>query len=423
MSWLRRIVYSAVWFIRITSLRLLSISSYRYFSRYRYLKNFVFAFWYWVRIPKQKYSKLAMWNQVQYQMYWRNPKMFIDLFNKMLKVSITYKCNVECRYCFAKGLINEFPIDMSINNFYRLITWGKEKGYDNISFVGGESTIHPQFTEMLEICYRNRMFIQINTNNLFSHRIIPKLNRHWIFSIIINYMLGDLNNEQKALFRDNLKQMQGRKIPFGFSYILNYEKEDWLELSQDLKRYNPCYLWACLPVPGVSRQSSFAEILNNIRPLLEKIFQLQDTCIKLNVPFNIFRPLPSCVFSQKEWQKIRKIFPFFAFMRCLLGYKGNYASMVLINPDLSIFPCSSVFIKGPNILSFKDRRQISDFYKDKIKELVSEPLIESCRDCEKHKRFMLSLEDIKSKYSFDEDICQGGCLNFREKAHSFCKID
>jgi hypothetical protein len=47
--------------------------------------------------------------------------------------------------------------------------------------------------------------------------------------------------------------------------------------------------------------------------------------------------------------------------------------------------------------------------------------MESCRNCNAHRRFITSLEKgMESKLSFDEGICQGGCLAFKEEVQIPC---
>lgn len=353
----------------------------------------------------------------------RNPASVLARRTKTLSVCITYRCNLICKYCYAKGLTNEMPMDMNIDDFNRLVIWAKANGFSIIRLLGGEVTTHPQFTEILKICYRNRMFVNLFTNNLFSPQIIPKLESFWLAGIFINYILGNLkgDTEKVRLFRRNLQQLRMRRIPFGFGYILSPQNENWLEMLKDVEVYKPRYIGISLSIPGFSKQISISEIFSEINSIPSKIFKMQENCTKLDTPFFIYRPLLLCMFSQEQWQRLRSTFPFVVFSRCPIGYRDNYATALMVNPDLSVFPCPSVFIKGPNIFSFKDRDTISQFYKEKLKPLLSKPLMDSCKNCDAHREFVSSLEEgSKSKSSFDEGMCQGGCLDFKEEVQMPC---
>lgn len=357
----------------------------------------------------------------------RNPISILNQRDKTLRVCITYRCNLRCKYCYASGLTNEMPMDMNLNNFNRLVIWAKNSGFLEIRFLGGEPTIHPQFIEMLEICYRKRMFVSIATNNLFLSQIISKLERFWLRDIPINYILGTLkdDSEKKALFKRNLEQLNRRKIPFGFIYILGSQlDENWIEIFEDAEIYRPRYISLTLSIPGLVRETSISEILSKINSITNRIYKMQEICIKLGIPLIVYRPLLLCMFSQEEWQKLRNAYRFVIFSRCPVGYRDNYARMLVVNPDLSIFPCVSVFIKGPNIFSFKDRNSISEFYKKKLKSLLSRPSMELCKDCNAHRKFVSSLgENKRLDSSFDDGLCQGGCLSFKEEAQSLCHME
>jgi hypothetical protein len=313
---------------------------------------------------------------------------------------------------------------MKLEAFSRLIIWAKNKGWRSITFLGGEPTIHPQFIEMLEDCYRNRMFVTIFTNCLFSFEIIPKIDTFWLQNIHIHYIPRFLNTEQMELFKENLKQLKARGLPFHFSYIIDHHEEGWIEILKDLQAYRPMYIKVSLVLPGFSQQTTASEAQDNIKCLAEKIFKMQEICMKLGIAFFVYRPIPLCMFSQEEWQRLRELFSFTAFNRCPVGYKGDYGIMTVVNPDLSIFPCPAVFIKGPNILTFRSREQISLFYRESLKRMLSLPRMESCKECSAHKKFIATLEgEVKPKTSSGEGICQGGCLNFKEQAQSLCHVE
>ncbi|MBM3254327.1 MAG: radical SAM protein, partial [Candidatus Omnitrophica bacterium] len=356
----------------------------------------------------------------------RSPEATILFFRRTLMVSITYRCNLSCRYCYVKGIKNDIPTDMSLRDFLSLAVWAKDKSWNRIRFLGGEPTIHPDFAEMLDICYKNKIYVSISTNNTFSPQIGAKFNKSWMSGVLINYVLSSLDHKQKTIFRNNLEQLNAQGIPFEFSYIISHLDDNWLEIFKDAKLYRPMRIRVSVVIPGLSKQTSVSELINNFHLISYKIFEFQENCIKLNIPFYIYRPLMPCMFSRDEWQRLKGDFPFICFTRCPLGAMGDYSATVVINPDLSIFPCIAVFLKGPNIFTFKDRKGISGFYKEKIKQMLSEPLMELCKNCERHRKFTYNLakgvnSDLNS--CFDESLCQSGCLNFKEDAQSLCHME
>ena len=387
------------------------------------LKVLILSFFDFLKVPKQEWTRKLIWKQILFQRVFRGPEPLARAFTKTLRVCGTYRCNLTCQYCYVRGLEKKFPEDMTIDNFLKLVLWAKNRGWEAIRFLGGEPTIHPYFSEMLDICYKNKMYIQMATNNTFSSQITSKLDRMWVDCISVNYIFDILNNDQKVIFENNLKHFSIKRIPFEFSYVIGYQDNNQLENFLHAERYRPRSIRASIAIPGLSKQTSISEVKNNFRAISSKIFEFQKKCIKLGIPFYIYRPIVPCLFSGEEWQRLKGFFPFMCFTKCPLGLRGDYSSTIVVNPDLSMFPCVAVFNKGPNILSFKDRREISFFYKEKVKLMLKEPLFDLCKNCEQHENFLGSLEkgvksDLKSCSS--KKICQGGCLSFRKNAQSLC---
>lgn len=379
-----------------------------------------------VKVPEGKCKPGQVWTQIFFLKYFRSPKVITAFFRKTLRICITYRCNLSCNYCYVKGIENIIFQDMTTSDFLNLVIWAKDKGWTSIRFLGGEPTIHPQFTEMLEICYRNKVYISMSTNNIFSSRIILKLNKSWINFISVSYNLNVLNGDQRSIFRDNLKQLHARKVPFELSYVIGYNDDGELKIFDDARLYRPICIRVSIAIPGLSKQTTIPEPTSNFQLIAYKIFEFQKNCMRLNIPFYIYRPLMPCMFSVEEWQRLKGTFPFVCFTRCPLGAMGDYSATVVVNPDLSIFPCIAVFLKGPNILTFKDRREISNFYKEKIKSILSQSLMESCKSCGKRREFLYDIQkgiDSELNSCYSEMLCQGGCLSFKKETQTLCQLE
>ena len=310
----------------------------------------------------------------------RNPDSIMKSRDRTLRVCITYKCNLTCKSCYAKGLINEIPEDMNLNDFKRLVLWAKKNNFFTIRMLGGEPTIHPQFVEMLETCYQNLMFVSFSTNNLFLPHILAKLERFWMHIITVNYTVYTVENfkddkRKTSLFKKNLEELNKRRIPFAFSYILGKQDGNVQELLKDIENYRPNYIAITLEIPASSGQIHITEIINRSNSIYAKISLIQETAIKLNIPFFVYRPLLLCMFAKEQWEKLRNIIPFTVFSRCPIGYRDNYIRALTVNPDLTIFPCPSLFIRGPKIFSFKDRDTLNRFYKDRLKRAPVENVV------------------------------------------------
>lgn len=327
---------------------------------------------------------------------------------------------MSCDYCYIRGVQKNMPQDMSLEDFTYLVSWAKNKGWSGIRFLGGEPTIHPQFSKMLDICYRNKMWVTFSTNNLFSKEILPKLNSLWLREVSVNCLGRIYDSKNIMIFENNLQELKKRGIFFGLAYVIGLEDENWKQMIQIAKAYRPNYVRISLAISGFSKELSVSSVWDNSKSLFQRTYQIIKALTNEGIPCFVYRPLLKCMLSE-EWQSLKYLSPFLFFTRCALGYRNDYDIMPTVNPDLSIFPCPPVFVKGPNIFSFKDRGDISDFYREALKGMLCSPLMDACQTCDAYKKFILTLENPTNITKFfSDDICQGGCLNFRYAMQSVC---
>jgi pyruvate-formate lyase-activating enzyme len=354
----------------------------------------------------------------------RGPKVLLPLFRHSLRVCLTYRCNLACKACYARGLQEEVGrTDMSVEDYDKLSDYFLARNWRRVRFLGGEPTIHSRFGDILDICYRKGIEISMPTNNLFAPEVARKLNPRYVRDLAINYSayLGG-TAEQKRRFRENLDYVRDHGIPFSFSYILKADGiDEGLEsLYEDLEKYIPMYIRVSLELPAFSDEKFKFGLAEAGKTVFDRVHAMQLRCAKLYVPFYIYRPMPLCLFSGEQERKLGYYSKFTFFTRCPLSYAAGqgYGMLVTVNPDLTVFPCASVFIKGPSILEFENRRAIHDYYAEKLKPLLAAPLNKAaCGGCEHHEKFLATVVDRSNPLApalfNDRDICQGGCVSLR----------
>ena len=352
----------------------------------------------------------------------RSPKMLLGLFLNSLRVCVTYRCNLSCEACYAKGLLQAVgKADMSLEDFDRLTDHALELGWWKFRFLGGEPTIHPKFPEMLDICYRKRIDVSMPTNNLFPEAVGLKFDPRRVRDLAINYSayVGG-TPEQKRTFRANLDLLRARGVPFSFSYILKADGRDkgLEDLYRDLEEYRPLYIRVSLELPAFYDESFKFKLEEAGKTIFSRVHEMLVHCAKLYVPFYIYRPMPICLFTGEQERRLAYYSRYVYYSRCPLTFPGRhgYGMLVTVNPDLSTFPCASVFVRGPSIMEIKDRLEIHEFYADKLKPLFTKPLAEACAGCGHHARFMTAVNrrNLLAPSQFnDREMCQGGCISLR----------
>ncbi|MFH1415381.1 MAG: radical SAM protein [Elusimicrobiota bacterium] len=369
-------------------------------------------------LPKQKWSKRKIFREHLFLSCMRNYDYLRVSLRGSLRICTTYRCNASCENCYARGLAEGKSEDMSVEDFLRTVTWAKKNSFHTIRFLGGEPTIHPEIVKMLDICYKNKMFVSFATNNLFSEDVLDKMDSFWNTGVSINYNCREtLSEEKMRLFDSNIKKLKDRRIPFCFTYTFSDREEDWTKFFSDIKQYRPGFVRTSLVLPDFDSKETGFGLLEYKKLLYNKLYRLQDELIEAGIPFFNFRPVPSCLLSDEHWKEIESIFPMLLYTRCMIGYKGDFGLMLIVNPDMSTFACSSVFVQGKNMYDFKDREDVNDYFREALQLLYSTPAMKQCESCSDNANLVRSVNEeelINDSYKyFLDQVCQCGCLNFK----------
>ncbi|MBU0683490.1 MAG: radical SAM protein [Candidatus Omnitrophica bacterium] len=334
---------------------------------------------------------------------------------EILRVATTYQCNVNCSFCYAQCLREEFKRHMSLDDFEFLVKWAKSQGWKSFRLLGGEPTFHPYFKDILDIARRERLTISISTNGLFDREVNTLLNRDLIESINFSYPQTQRTPEKKDLFCANIKNAISKGIPVVGSWIIYFDDEDgWREIVDLAKRYqNKITLRFSMALPGKREDLSPADLKQNLRKIVKQILNISSYCYQNRVLFFFYRPLLLCMFNKSELDFLYSISPFLFDSQCACFYvDGNYANLVTINPDLTCYPCPVVQVKGMKIASNTTREDISQYFKSSVTELSRKPLVDSCANSDAFNNYK---DQLKNKFRnfFDKKICQGGCIGYK----------
>lgn len=82
---------------------------------------------------------------------------------KKIYIEITNRCNLSCKFCSKSNRIKK---DMSVSEFETVIN--KIKDYTNHIYlhIKGEPLLHPSLEELLDICSKNSIYVNITTNGI-----------------------------------------------------------------------------------------------------------------------------------------------------------------------------------------------------------------------------------------------------------------
>ena len=79
-------------------------------------------------------------------------------------VYITSQCNRRCTYCFLPSDFFSSGQRMSAKAFADVVTWCLRHHVGEITFLGGEPSLHPAFPEMVALAHSQGLAVRVVTN-------------------------------------------------------------------------------------------------------------------------------------------------------------------------------------------------------------------------------------------------------------------
>lgn len=303
-------------------------------------------------------------------------------------IAITYKCNLECCYCYARNL--KFK-DMIIKDFNKVLDWFEKQNIKKISLIGGEPTIHPKFEEIINIIKKRNFKTVLFTNGLFNSKIADKISSKVISSIFLNYNSPTFYTKgQRELLEKNISFLMEKNKNIVFSFNIESNKTSYQYVIDSCKKYNINKIRFSIAVPNIKRSNEFFD-LTSLKSTIPHLLEFVKTAVKKNIKTILARPLPLCLFEKNEIEFLKKY-------NTLMSTCELTKAVFVINPDLSIYPCTTLHMKGPNLLTFKEKGEIVKYYENVIKKLKWNCYIFSkCKKC---------IYRLRKK-------CSGVCLSYK----------
>lgn len=331
--------------------------------------------------------------------------------HEILRVCITYQCNRDdCSFCYSAGLQEEFKDHMSIEDFEFLTHWAKSQGWKSFRLLGGEPTIHPDFKTILDIARKEKFSVSFSTNGLYEPELNSFFDKDLVESINVSYSQSQLLPEQRQVIHHNIQEIVNKKIPLVLSWVMCPDDYGWYRVIDLAKNFRTkTIVRFSMILPGYQRHFTSKELQENLKELAKQSLEIARYAYQNYVAFFFYRPLLYCMFSLTEFKFLQSISPFLFETLCACSSLEG-SCMVTINPDLTCYPCPVLFVKGIKINLQTTRKTIDQFFKTNLKNLVIQPLMESCENCPFFTNYKHWLED---KHFDNGAICQAGCPQYR----------
>lgn len=297
-------------------------------------------------------------------------------------IVLTYDCSRNCPYCYANN--QKEMGEMAFEQFKKLLDWFKERNIKKFSLIGGEPTQYTYFDEVNTST--SDFYVTLLTNGLFKEK--PTNN---ISAFVVNCNLPETyTKDELNVLELNIKKMRDKSSDIVLRHnILDYMTPYGFIINL-CNKYNIKNISYSIATPNSSKSNKFTK-LNNLDKLKQNIISFVETCNENGIKVKMSRPVPFCLFNNPEREFMQK-------RGGLIGTCSPTEGVYVINPDMSVYPCSSMHFKGQNIFDFNNEKEIIKFYLEKINKLKWRKfLFAKCRQCIHLKR----------------KKCHGGCLTYK----------
>ena len=326
----------------------------------------------------------------------------------MPNIMLTYRCNLSCSYCFANEFVNSKATDISFTAFQKAIDFLTTSDNHHIGLIGGEPTIHPQFSEMLkyiEGCEK------IEGATIYTNGIImgdfADLFKNSKFSLLVNCNspkdIGKAQFDRLCKSLDRLFECPNAKQRINFGVNLYSNDFVYSYIISLLERYDLHKVRISVTVPNTDNLKS-NDALDYLKSRKQYVYDFLQECDRhLIVPYYDCNVLPSCVWNDDEANWMKEYIKKYRVRKTNLVGQHSFCQPVIdILPTLQAVRCFgfSDYLKV-DISEFRSLDDLRKYYINKIDVFAFHVCAKSnqCKKC----------------YYRDVQQCAVGCMSFVQK--------
>lgn len=319
----------------------------------------------------------------------------------MANIILTDQCNRNCVYCFARPSAAAEAKEMSLNNLTTVCDFLDRSRKKRINILGGEPTLHPEFSTCLSYLISRGFRLHIFTNGKINKKnllaILDLIRERDLSSRQLKFVIN-VNEEQyrsaaEIRMQTRTFQLLGSHTSLSFNI---FQKENELDFLADLvgtyKLIPEIRLGLAAPVPGKNNKFLMKD---HYRPVAAKINQFSSLCQQNKIDLVFDCGFPLCMFTEREIGHLYKN---------KTQLKFTCRTIPDIDPELKVFPCFPLAgYRSCTLTDFKNLGEVKHHFDGLIaRENGDFGIYSECRDCEYRHRGM----------------CSGGCKGHYIKVHS-----
>lgn len=155
------------------------------------------------------------------------------------EIDISNKCSLDCKFCMCSKYIKNSRVDMTMENYLRLIYDLKRIGTRSITFTGGgEPLENPLFNKFIDIAFDLQFEVGLITNGMFLDKV-QKLSKFKFIRVSLDASDSETYKIVKGVdcfdkVVENIKNALKQNKTVGISYIVGPDNNTRLVDAQTL---------------------------------------------------------------------------------------------------------------------------------------------------------------------------------------------
>lgn len=329
----------------------------------------------------------------------------------MPNVLLTNYCNRSCPYCFAKEKVHSNSYSsggndpslpgeymfISMKDLGKVLSFLKKSKTRDISFLGGEPTLHPRFRDMVRLAIDEGFSLKV-----FSNGLMKKETAQFISDLKENVkVIVNLNHPQN---QDSMQldhaymtlSILGEKAALSCNIYrsdmdIHYLIDRILEFKLDKR------IRVGMAVPILGENNSFLP-RDHYRSVGRQLADFSNDCAEHDISLGLDCGFTLCMFTPEEIGRMK-----------MNNVEINiFCSPIIdIGPDLNVWSCFPLSgLANVHLEDFEDIQQLVGFYEKKFNAYKHVGSIPECIGCPQIRR----------------QQCFGGCIVHTMKSFNLDKL-
>jgi organic radical activating enzyme len=307
----------------------------------------------------------------------------------MPNILVTNVCNRSCPYCFAREAMDSSEREdrfISKENISRIMNWLKKSNYQIFSVIGGEPTLYPELTSVLQTALDEGFFAFVYTNGLMSEpvaRYISLQDDNKVGALInVNNRESYSNTEYARLNRT--LSLLGQKAALGYNiHALDFDIRPLAELA--VQHNNKITIRLGLAQPIMGGKNVFVEV-SQYHKIAERIVEQATACDQLGIRVGFDCGFVLCMFTKEQLGEL---------MMCRAEIQFVCQPVLDIGPQMDTWACFPLSEWDKvRIEDFSSVAEVEAYFLSRQRMYKRSGIFKQCFDC---------------RYG-ERGQCSGGCL-------------